>query len=358
MASVYSKRGLWYIDCTKDGKRISTNTYLKANRANRKEADRKKKQIEDLIASNRYIVSTGQSLIAYVDMFKREHLSLKSKSHQGVFKDALAHFVKIVPPETKIENVTTEQIARYIEHLGEVVANATMLTYINYMKIFFNYLVEEEIIPRNPIRKKQIPKRIKMNIVCFSDKMIDDILRVALTKDQEYFKFLMLLLLTGARPIDVLSLTVGNFNLKEKVLTITISKTDKQILFPIYDVFGVFIDEQLNVIRDLQNDSRLFSKFNSENIRKKFQRIKLQLNITEKNIYTLKTFRKTFASYLASKGIDEARIADLLGHDDAKTTRKYYAAISTENLRCELNKVMNVNKTVKSTDKSTDKKVK
>ena len=354
MATRYKKRDLWYIDYIVEGKRYSKNTYLKATRANEKEADKIKKEIEDLISSKKYIVSTGKTLINFVEIFKREHLNLKSESHQGVFRDALGHFLKVVPPETKIEDITSEHVARFIENLKSKVANSTMLTYINYMKIFFNFLVEEEIIVRNPIRKKQVPKRVKRNIVFFKEKMLDDILRVAKERDEEFYKFLMMLLLTGQRPVDVLGLTVGNIDMDNNSIVVNISKTDKQIIFPIYDELKDFIDKQLSRIKEADKHEIIFKDFNSNIIRKRFQRIKTHLGIKERNIFTLKTFRKTFASYLAAKGVDQSKIADLLGHEDAHTTRKYYAAVSADNLRKELNNIFNVNNSVKSADKSAD----
>lgn len=354
MSSRYEKRGLWYFDIFVEGKRITKNTYLKATRANIKEADKIIKEVEELVASKKYLLSTGKSLVHFVDIFKREHLSLKSESHQGVFKDALGHFYKIVPREIKLDEITSEHTALFIEHLKRSVSNSTMLTYINYMKIFFNYLIDEEIIHRNPIRKNQIPRRVKKNIVFFNEKMVDDILNVAKERDEKYYGFLMMLLLTGQRPIDVLSLKVGNIDMENKVIEFNISKTSKQIIFPIYDELYEFIDRELMHIKDMNDDERVFNEFTSESIRKRFQRIKRHLKITEKNIFTLKTFRKTFASYLASKGVDQAKIADLLGHDDAQTTRKYYAAVSAASLRNELNKIFGVRNHVKSADKSAD----
>jgi integrase/recombinase XerD len=356
MATLYKKRNLWYIDYFVEGKRYSKNTYLKSTRTNAMQAEKMKRDIEDLITSKKYIVSTGKSLIACVDMFKNEHLNLKSKSHQGVFRDALGHFTKIVPAETKIDDVTSEHIARFIKDLKPKVENSTMLTYINYMKIFFNYLVEEEIIPKNPIRKKQIPKRIKKNITFFSDKMLKDILELAKEKDRQYYVFLKMLLLTGQRPIDVLGLTYGNINIEDETLVVNISKTSKQIIFPLYEELKSFIEKEFPNYKEADDTERVFKNFNSNIIRLRFKRIKKSLAIKEKNIFTLKTFRKTFASYLASKGVDQSKIADLLGHDDAHTTRKYYAAVSADNLRKELNAIFTDEKSVKSADKSADTK--
>jgi len=358
MASRYGKRGTWHIGYTINRKRYEKNTYLKAIRDNAKEADKIKREIEDLISSKKYIISTGKSLITYVDMYKREHLKLRSKKHQSVFRDALAHFLMIVPAETKIEDITSEHIANFIEYLKPKVENSTLLTYISYIRMLFNFLVEEEIIPKSPIRKKQLPKRIKKNIVFFSEGMLDDILQLAKVRDMEnnsnFYVFLKMLLLTGQRPIDVLGMTYGNIDFENDKLVVNISKTSKQIIFPLYDELKSFIEAEIPHYNDTESNERIFKNLNSNIIELRFKRIKGFLKIKEKNIYTLKTFRKTFASYLASKGVDQAKIADLLGHDNAQTTRKYYAAVSAESLRKELNSIFSANSFEKNADKNAD----
>lgn len=354
MATLYKKRNYWYVDYIVDGKRFSKNTYLLATRINKGEAVKIKNEIEKVISSKNYIVSTGGTLSTYIEMFQKEHLNLKSKSHQNVFRDALGNFLKIVPRSTKIEEVKSEHIAKYIQYLDGRVENSTLLTYLSYMKIFFNFLVEEEVIPRNPIRKKQIPKRIKKNIIPFKKDMLDDILKEALNRDPEYYKFLMMLLLTGQRPIDVLGLRSGDIDIENMVIRIRISKTDKEIIFPLYDTLSDFVENQLRSVKRLNAEERIFHAFNSEIVHKRFMRIKRFLKIKGRHVYTLKTFRKTFASYLASRGLDNTKIADLLGHDNVETTRKYYAAVSAENLRNELNKIFEVERRGKSADKSAD----
>lgn len=358
MATLYKKRGTWHIDYYIEGKRYSKNTRIKATRENRKDAGKIKKEIEDVISNKRYVVSAGKSVAFYVDVFRKEHLNLKSRSHQNVFKDALNNFLKIVHQDTLVEAVTSEHIAKYIEYLKPRVQNSTLLTYLNYMKIFFNFLLEEEIIHRNPIRKKQIPKRAKKDIVFFKQQMLLDILDTAKKRDPEYYSFLMMLLLTGQRPIDILGLRCGDVDFESNKIIVNISKTNKQIMFPLYDELKSFMINDISELHNREKDERIFSHFNFEIVRKRFMRIKRFLKINGKYVYTLKTFRKTFASYLAARGVDPSKIADLLGHDDVRTTKKYYAAVATENLRKELNKIFVVQAFQKSLPESLPKQKK
>jgi integrase len=49
-------------------------------------------------------------------------------------------------------------------------------------------------------------------------------------------------------------------------------------------------------------------------------------------VFTLKTFRKTFATHYA-KSLSIQDVAYLLGHDEIETTKGYYANTIVENVR-------------------------
>ncbi|MEO6694367.1 MAG: tyrosine-type recombinase/integrase, partial [Ignavibacteria bacterium] len=69
-----------------------------------------------------------------------------------------------------------------------------------------------------------------------------------------------------------------------------------------------------------------------------FRRILKSLKM-ESESYNLKTFRKTFASNYADKGIGEGDLADLLGHSTTNTTRIYYKKKNASIIKERLNNV-------------------
>lgn len=340
MASLFKKRGFWHIAYFVEGKREYKNTYLKAITSTKQEALNLKKQIEDLISSKRYIVSKN-SLQGVCEKFRTEHMNLKSLSHQSNFNNCMNHFFKVVPSDTNVDEINSAQIAQFINYLISIVSNATVLTYMSYLKMLFNFLIEEELIIKNPIKKKQIPTRVKKNIIFFSEEILNKILDLAKTRDENFYFYLKMLLLTGQRPQDILILKRSNFNIEDKTLLINVSKTKSQINFPIYDDLMKFILEELTYFNELESGDLLFKELNSEIVHKRFQRLKKSLGLNGgSNVYTLKTFRKTFASNLASKGIEGSKIANLLGHENVKTTMKYYTAISTDSLRKDIDEAL------------------
>jgi integrase len=100
-----------------------------------------------------------------------------------------------------------------------------------------------------------------------------------------------------------------------------------------------FVKSNLSYINKLDRDGFIFPGYNVNMLGKKFRRLKKSLGIEEKLSYTLKTFRKTFATNLADKGLDRADVADLLGHSIIETTRKYYVNTKAKTLRDKLNKL-------------------
>jgi integrase len=148
-----------------------------------------------------------------------------------------------------------------------------------------------------------------------------------------------MLLLTGIRPCDLLNLKVSHIDLKNLVIHLDISKTQRQIKYPLYDELLNFVKTGLSYIKELDEDDFIFPGYNVSMLGRKFRRLKQRLGIEERHAYTLKTFRKTFATDLADKGFDRGDVADLLGHSIIETTRKYYVNTKAKTLRDKLNKL-------------------
>ena len=151
----------------------------------------------------------------------------------------------------------------------------------------------------------------------------------------------MLLLLTGLRPIDLVKLKIGDFDFSKKLINIKISKTKKEIKFPIFSELLTFLESNMKEEFEKDKDNYLLSGFNVEIISRRFRRIKKLLNISNNFKITLKTFRKTFATRMAEKGLSILEVSYLLAHDSVKTSEKYYTNIITESLRKKINNLNN-----------------
>ena len=340
MASLYKKRGKWHIDYWVNGKRHTKNTGIKANPDTKKKATRIKREIEDALSSpevmdNHSSTQTLEEAYGFC-LNNKFNPSLYSKSHIDKFKIAMKRFKNIVDRNKSIQDITRSDISTFIATVKPEISNATLHTYIRYLKIFFNFLVDEELIKKTPISKKLIPKREKNAIIVFTNNEVNLILKESIERDENLYDIFMLLLLTGLRPIDLMNLKSEDFNLKKRIIRVKVSKSSKEILFPIYNELEEFIDRRL--LSKLKfSKGLIFNGYSVEKVGDKFQEIKNKLNIPRNYKYTLKTFRKTFATRMASLGVPIFDVANLLGHDSIKTTTQYYTEADIESLRNRLN---------------------
>lgn len=346
MATLYKKRGRWYIDYVLNGKKKTKSTKLPATKIFKLEAEKIKLKIELLIKSdeNKFVTKKeGITLELASDKFLNEHLLNKSNSHKDVFVRVYNQFTKIVPSESNIKDIEKDSIKLFIEQFKNNHSIETVRTYLRYLKIFFNYLVEADMIIKSPIPKNLMPKSLRKPISIFNLDTLNKIFETAKERDYKYYLILKTLELTGQRPCDILRLRWNDIDMKRNIIYIKLSKTNKVILFPVYNELRNFIIEEIyNHFNYVNEDEIIFKDYSVEILGKRFRRIKKFLDIQGKGI-DLKTFRKTFGSKLASSGMERSRIAELLGHDSVQTTIKYYASIKSDSLRGELNKIWEEN---------------
>ncbi len=351
MASIVKYRSKYHISYKVNGKRTLVNTKLDVTKNNLSKARKIRKDIEERIENifkdpalklNNLISHDKNITISdATHLCREERIKGKSPSHLKNFNISVNYLHKAIPPETFIGEINSGHISKFINMIKPKVADATMHNYIRYVKILFNYLVEEDYLFKSPVKKKLIPKVKRNNIVIFDRSDLEAILNIAKERDPIYYNCLMMLLLTGLRPIDLLKLKISDFDFDRRQINVKISKTSKEIKFPIFDELEIFIKNNMEIEFSNDKDENVFKGYNVEIVSKRFRRIKKVLSINERFVITLKTFRKTFATGMAEKGLSIQEVANLLGHDSTTTTERYYADVMTESLRKKINNLNN-----------------
>lgn len=346
MANLNIQNGKIYLQYRVLGKRKSIKTNLDATEENIKKAEAMKRDIErkveikkkdikfrDLISGIENKNSIKDITIEKaVDIYKYK-LALTSKSYQYRFDVAMMHFYKIVPANQKISKVTYEHSLRFVKFLMDrKLSNASVRSYYDHLKVLFLFLVKQNHLEKCPFNTEVLPRKTKKAIIPFEEKMLKEILMVAQESDKMFYNILSMLLLTGIRPKDLLNLKVGDINFVRKKIYIRISKTNKEINIPMSQSLYRFISENMKFIMDLDGEQLIFNDYTVARVGRRFRRLKSKLGIKEKFVFTLKTFRKTFATHYA-KFLPIQDVARLLGHDEVETTIAYYADTNVENIR-------------------------
>ncbi|HZH38774.1 MAG TPA: tyrosine-type recombinase/integrase [Bacillales bacterium] len=379
MASIFNRNDMLYISYTDEkGLRKQKSLKLKENTKNRKIAEEIKKEIEvniensgkSFLTKNNKIETSELkqdpnalkslfysgdlqqngytqiiSLQEAIGLYKSSHIINTSLSNQRLYRLSINYLLKVVSVKQDIRSITISDIAEVIGLLRKEVSNATMHTYLTYIKSLFNFLVEEEYLTKSPVRKKSIPPRLLKNVEVYTLDVQEKIFTEALRRRMDYYQYLKMLRLTGQRPIDVLNLKNTDFvlNTAFPYVNIKIMKRSREVNFPLYEELYDFVKENFSDILNDPTQKRLFGKLSINAVNTMFKRVKKKLKLTEKWKYCLKTFRKTLASDLAARGMDSRDIAYLLGHTSAHTTNKYYTNTKSSDVGRKLNTFLNNN---------------
>lgn len=249
-------------------------------------------------------------------------------------------FTEVIGSNSPIHNIDSSNISKFIEHRKNIVSITTVRSDITVLRAFFNYLIEENIVVKSPINKRLIPKPEHKAITTFDSSSFKEIISEAKVKDRQLYRYLYLLSCTGARPGDITRLTYGDIiinNDKDDGLRIKISKTTREIIFPMYDALKNFILEELPDFKERDSDELIFKGCTVYNFGKKFFRLKKRLGLNK--AFNLKTFRKSFATNLIDNDIDGTIVSYLLAHTSVNITSKYYINKKTNMIKNQLNKI-------------------
>ena len=351
MATLFVRRQIIHIDFWKDGKRIRENLNLKSNEENWKRAQKIKEEIEYLYEKEnyKYLIPSENlqsknkneviTLLKAIEKYDT-HLSLKSLSHQNGFKNAINHFMKCVNENIYVEKINSEHIVSFIKRMKEELSNGTVRTYYTYIRLFFNFLVKEDIILKSPCRNVKSPPEEEKEIILFKESVLQEIFEGAKRIDLQFYNVLVMLSLTGLRPIDLLNLKSDNIDLEEEVIKVKISKTRNFKMIPLYKDLKNFINNNLSYIFDKDEKIHIFKGYNVNMLGQKFRRLKRRLGMKNDYSLTLKTFRKTIASTLLNNGVRLEFVSYILGHKKLQTTRKYYAKPEMEIVRSDVNEAL------------------
>ncbi|MBN8568081.1 MAG: tyrosine-type recombinase/integrase [Ignavibacteria bacterium] len=347
MASVYVKRKTLHIGYKKDGEHIVENLNLEPTDENWEKAQDIKKQIEVVYETkneNSFVKKllqkelevTELSLYKAIEKYQK-YLSNGSVKHQSMFVYAMNNFVKIVDPGRQIHKIGSEDIVDFLKLLKtKNLSNSTQRTYYTYVKLFFNYLMNEDLLVKSPCRNVKAPAEIEKEVVTFNDEMLFSILELAKLRDIKLYQLFIFLLLTGMRPVDALNIKKSDFVMEEEYIKLQISKTKNYRQFPIYPELKDFCNEELGELVNESSNDRLFQGFTVGSVGQRFRRIKKRLGIPNNYTITLKTFRKTLATRMQNKGVRLEFVSHLLGHKKIQTTKKYYTSMGLNAVQNEI----------------------
>ncbi|MBO5435080.1 tyrosine-type recombinase/integrase [bacterium] len=326
-----------------------------------------------------YFTDKGSSLLQtmpdYVKTYIRAiHNRTSPRTRYEYLKDIQA-FLNYIESKFHIKNpkiddlknfkkVDFEEYFEYLEHYikdykERTNSRVSIKRKLSSLRKFFGYLFENEILPSDEIRKVEMPKIHKKEIIRLeSDEVVDFINAVEkgnqLTKKQnDYHKIqsirdtalIFLMLSTGIRVSECAELDINDVDMNRCSLHIVRKGGDEATVY-FSDEAAEYLSDWLEYRKRIPNlnpdEKALFLSSRKSRISVRAIEVLVkkyaQRSIPLKKI-TPHKLRSTFATNLYNETGDIYLVAETLGHKDVTTTKEHYANLSNQRKEENRNKV-------------------
>ena len=291
-----------------------------------------------------YTVSKIETALTVSDIPEKVTMYLQAKRLEGLSDLTLKNYFYLLRKlaafsHKQVKDINLNDLRTFLFQECEGLKETTMQVKVTYLQSFFKWLVDEDIIDKDPSRKLpriRVPQRLRNALT------IEEVekLRMACADVRER-AILEMLLATGCRLSELIGMNIEDLNFKDNSIRV-IGKGNKERI--------VFFNPRTKVHLDKYLENR---KGNSDALfvgsRKPYNR--LGSRAVEKIINKIATragfdkavfphlFRHTMASLGLQAGANIVAIQSLLGHSSVTTTERY-AQNNLENVKHEYNQNM------------------
>ncbi|MBR6949968.1 MAG: site-specific tyrosine recombinase XerD [Bacilli bacterium] len=262
----------------------------------------------------------------YIDylQFERKLSNNTLKSYQNDLKDFDTYF------HGNLQNVTYKDIQNYLSTIQEK-NTRTISHYITVINSFYTFLVNDNIISKNPCVNIKSPKLPKTLPTFLTEEEVDKLLDINCVTPYDYRNKAMLEILyaTGLRISELCNLKITDVDINNSLVRV-FGKGRKERIIPVSDYALSFLEKYVRfyrneILREKVSDYLFISNSKTQISRQGFFKIiKKECNRAgiEKNV-SPHVLRHSFATHLLKHGADLRVIQELLGHEDISTTQIY-----------------------------------
>ncbi|MGI5822325.1 MAG: site-specific tyrosine recombinase XerD [Dethiobacteria bacterium] len=242
------------------------------------------------------------------------------------------HFLK-QQHVVRFEDTSRNTVSQFLLHeKNKGLAPSTLSRHLAAIRSFYNYLLQERIVQKNPAAETESPRNEKKLPKVLSLKDVELLLEQPETKETFGLRdkaMLELLYASGVRVSELVFLDLDNINLKTGFLK-CVGKGNKERMIPLGSMAMRSVHEYLRagrpkLLKDGGEKALFLNQHGKRLTRQGFWKIlkkyALKANF-DKNI-TPHTLRHSFATHLLENGADLRSVQEMLGHADISTTQIY-----------------------------------
>ena len=264
--------------------------------------------------------------------FIKEDKKLSDNTLQSYKRDIVQFEEYLNSNKLNYAKVTEEDMKKYFSHLQEIgKKTSTISRNIASIRSFYQFLVRNKKIKKNPTEKIQSPKVEKRAPTILSSAEIELLLEQPKNIDLKGIRdkaMLEFAYATGMRVSEIISLDIDNINLKDGLVSCKTRTRQRNIPLGTLSLKALadYIEHSRPILIKDETIKALFVNTNGQRLtRQGFWKIvkyyKEQAHIT-KDI-TPHVLRHSFATHLLQNGADLKSIQTMLGHSDISSTQVY-----------------------------------
>lgn len=247
-----------------------------------------------------------------IEYYKEYHLTDNKYKYRG---NNLSYFDKL-----DLRDLRKYHVKEYARLRRFDVSNATINRELSFARAAINRVIEDyEIKLNNPFEKVKFIEEDHIPNYLSRDEYNRLVDATYETNNDTLRDFIILLTMTGCRPIELLTLKWSNVHLdKRQFIVRNYYSKSKRTMYKYLN------DTALQVLRSRASEGEYVFTSPSTGGRyttmtKTFSRLKKRAGV-ECTMYDL---RHTYASWLVQKGVGIYTVKDLLGHGDIESTMRY-----------------------------------
>lgn len=264
------------------------------------------------------------------DLLDNIRLYISSKRLEGLSESTLGDYYReLIMFEFFVNKPTvqinTSDIRTYLASNAEVMSS-TNGKKLSVIKSFFSWMVDEEVLLRNPasrIKQMKQPKRLPKALSVIE---LEQLREAALTLKERALVETMYS--TGCRLSEVSNMKRKDVNWSDGSMTV-IGKGNKErivylnpkALYHLEKYLSECKEAEINCEYLFSTERRPYRKMQGKTIEDLVNKIAARTKI-KKNV-TPHVFRHTFATLATANGIELGDLQQLLGHENANTTLRY-----------------------------------
>ncbi|MEH7239546.1 tyrosine-type recombinase/integrase [Bacillus sp. JJ1562] len=281
------------------------------------------------ILSKNHIIEDAVN--AFLD--EKERMGLK-KSSLNAYKYELDIFSEYYKDKF-VKEIDVGQIKNYLRYREDnfnITSKGTMEFIRGKLKLFFDWIVEENLTPVNPVKKIR-PYMVPDAIVDTLNEVEIDELRNACNTARER-AIIEILLSTGCQLGEMKKLNLNSINWENNTIKIIGSRHRNRVV-KLTESAAEHLKKYLDTRED--NKENLFvtvrkpnNSLGARSIEREINEIASRTSIDKK--ITPKTFRHTFAKLMLAKGYQLNKIQALLGNKNLASTSETYVKLTDENI--------------------------